>query len=102
MWEDFGDYQGIELSDESVTPEKLAGTIEFFGVNLFNPKKASIGSSIGSDTGTIVTGNNVYCLSDYIPVLLNTKYVKLVHCLQLFINHREYCLLVCLRPVVAT
>lgn len=75
-WEDFGDYQGIELSDESVTPEKLAGTIEFVGVNLFNPKKVSIGSFIGSDTGTIVTGNNVYCLSDYIPVLPIAKYVK--------------------------
>ncbi|MER2040783.1 MAG: SGNH/GDSL hydrolase family protein [Desemzia incerta] len=59
-----------------MTPEKLSGTIEFIGKNMFNPKKASIGSFIGNDNGSIGSGNNIYCLSDYIPVLPNVKYVK--------------------------
>ena len=85
-WEDFGDYQGIEIKDGAVTAEKLANDAIALKnikdktfvknertINLFN-KNAS-----GIDHGGYLNGNTwvdspAHSVSDYIPIELSTGY----------------------------
>ena len=75
-WEDFGDYQGIEVADSSITSSKIAdGAITpektgFFinGKNMFDKNATVLNRYANYLTGAITPLSN-YRISDFIPVI---------------------------------
>ena len=78
-WEDFGDYQGIEIKNGTVTTEKIADnavtpdvtTFAKQGKNLFTGKLHDIG--LGGVNSNVISDAEGY-LSAIVPVKPNTKY----------------------------
>ena len=100
-WEDFGNYQGIEVKDGTVTNSKIAyeavthDKTDFLktGKNLFDKSKAILGYVSG--TGDILTSPDTYVVS--IQVSPNTTYSRTSYVLQVgfynndtFISHIGY------------
>ena len=79
-WEDFGDYQGIEIKDGSLTRYKYADksippskTTFLIGYpNLLDKTKGKANTNINPYTGNEVDAEGYY-LSDYIPVKRNVQ-----------------------------
>src|SRR5699024_8508977 len=70
-WEDFGDYQGIEIKDGTITIDKLAFLEKT--KNLFNKETALLDTYLNSN-GALVSGAG-YFASDWIPVSPNKTIV---------------------------
>uniref|UniRef100_UPI00352B49BA hypothetical protein n=1 Tax=Aerococcus urinaeequi TaxID=51665 RepID=UPI00352B49BA len=83
-WEDFGDYQGIEVKDGTITTSKLdAGAVtadktNFIGTgkNLFNKLTRNIGYVVDRNNGELVVSSGGNSSTDFIPVKPNTSYYK--------------------------
>ena len=68
-WQDFGDYQGIELKDGAVTPQKTTFiTSSEPGKNLFDKTKTTDGYMINTADGKTHTAQGGWWYSDPIPV----------------------------------
>lgn len=83
-WEDFGDYQGIEVKDGTVTTKKLANKAVTFektdflkvGTNLFNKRTVNTGLVVSVGNGGLVATSGGNSSSDFIPVYGGATYFK--------------------------
>lgn len=73
-WQYYGNYQGVEIKDGTVTPKKTT-FFTSFGKNLFNKDDITRGKFASYSSGNI--GDLItYGVSDFIEVLPNTYYTK--------------------------
>lgn len=81
-WTDGGVYQGIEISDGSITRKKIdvevaneifSKIIPVTGTNIFNKNDVTSGGFLNYTTGN-VTSNSAWCYSNYIVIEENTTY----------------------------
>lgn len=73
-WEDFGDYQGIEIADGSITSKKIANgaisanklsIVEVTSKNKFNPESVELGILLADGTVGTSSGSTVFYTSDF-------------------------------------
>ena len=82
VWKSYGDYQGIELKEDSVDTSNLktnsvtfnkSSYIEVIGKNILNPENLTLGHTISSNNGNSYVSAD-YLYTDFIPVLPSTSY----------------------------
>ncbi|MFV8252873.1 hypothetical protein ACNNLS_07435, partial [Aerococcus viridans] len=72
-WEDFGDYQGIEVKDGTITSNKVAdgaispGKTDFIKVstNLLNPDNVEFGKRYTTEMATVFLTNFIRCRTSF-------------------------------------
>ena len=104
-WEDFGDYQGLEIKDGSVTSEKIADNgvghdkiqedaIDLTkhvkngsnSLNLHNIETDREGYTVDLETGEVISTNSWVYLTDFIPINENEQFSSISFHFFIFYN----------------